>query len=384
MYRFQLPADGAVGGPADEGRGKLTLVPPADQRGRLPGITCRDATPAPVTEQELLDHIARAFEASGIGVPRSLLADYYISLKTNPFVVLAGPAGAGKTEFVSVFAQALLGRTSAQYALIPSGAAWTGATGEHGYYRGVLERFASLRFLDLLGDAASPAGAGKAYLVCFNGLRPDEFSYYFSTLLRVDGAGRKRLTLPGVPLDEAPVVPPNVSITATVNTALYEGALSGEVLRHAGLMQIRAPLLRAPARRALALPPVGYQRLWLRAAVRDVASARARLLAILGVDQLGRLRCSPELARLLWRGGVVLGTRALQELTVYVAGSFDERGRGLFDPSDPLRNARIAFDAQVVQRVLWRLHSSDDAELRRDLAAYMDRVAHSSEHLAVA
>jgi hypothetical protein len=376
MYSFQPSVGDVAAGRAVEGRGKLTLVPSAEDGAPLLRLVCRESAISPVSEQDLLEHITRVFESAGLHFPRSLLVNYYVSLKTNPFVVLAGQEGYGKTEFAALFAEALLGRGGQQYAMIPAGATWTSATGEGGYYRGLLERFASLRFLDLLGDAASVTGAGKAYLVCFNGLRPDEFAYFFSTLLQVDAAGQKRLKLPGLPPEGWPVVPPNLYVTATVNTAEYAGALSREVLRHAGLIHFRAPLLPATPRRSCAPPPpVGYQRLWLRAAVRDVPAARDRLARLLGVDAMARLRCSPELAKLLWRGGVVLTSRALQNLTTYVAASFDEHGRGLFAPSDPHLNAQVAFDAQVVQRVLWKLHDTADEELQRDLADYLDHLA---------
>jgi len=56
----------------------------------------------------------------------------------------------------------------------------------------------------------------------------------------------------------------------------------------------------------------------------------------------------------------------------------------LFAPYDPQRNAQIAFDAQVVQRVLWRLRDSADGELRRDLAIFLDTIAMTSTQQAVA
>jgi hypothetical protein len=182
-------------------------------------------------------------------------------------------------------------------------------------------------------------------------------------------------------------VPPNVCITATVNIAGQSYTLSRDVLRRAGLIEFRAssgPRSVAPRHVWEAPPPVGYQRLWLRSALRDVAQARARLAEILGADQLLRLRSSPELARLLWRGGVVLTTQTLHELTAFIANSFDEHGCGLFDMHDPWRNARLAFDAQVIQRVLWRLRDSDDGELRRDLANYLDKLAMADDQQAVA
>jgi hypothetical protein len=106
-----------------------------------------------------------------------------------------------------------------------------------------------------------------------------------------------------------------------------------------------------------------------------VRAARARLGAVLGFEQVARLHYSSELALLFWRSGQVLMKEALDELTRYIANSFDSDGRGLFDPTSSLRNAEIAYDAQVIQRTLWRLYASGDDELRNDLKKYLARLA---------
>jgi hypothetical protein len=375
-------ADGdAAGGEADAGLGKLALVPNEWIGNPLLRVACRDAHGPSVGEQELLAHILDVVEASGYSFSRSLVVNYYVSLKTNPFVVLTGAEGRGKTELARLFAEALVGHDSPQYTLIPSAGAWPDGTGEDQYYRSLQEQFSSWRFLELLQEASDPGSAGKAYLVCFDALHPDELEYFFATLLQVGADGRKRLNLPGFPADRLPVVPPNVYITATVNTAGNQDNLARDVLRNAALIEFRAPA-RHPAPRVrdsgatpLRLPPVGYQRLWLRAALTDVAEAQARLVAILGPDFVSRLHSSTELQRLTWRVGFALMKQNLDELTIYIANSFDAAGRGLFDPNDAEQNARIAYDAQVVQRVLWRLREVDDADLRRDLAEYLDRIA---------
>ncbi|MDQ2998808.1 MAG: hypothetical protein M3R61_17390, partial [Chloroflexota bacterium] len=341
-------------------------------------------------EQQLLNHVLAAVESSGYPLSRAVIVNYYVSLKTNPFVILTGPEGQGKTELARLFAEALVGAGGTQYTLISSAGIWPDATGQERYYRSLQEQFCSWRFLDLLQEAAEPSNAGKAYMVCFDALHPDEIEYYFATLLQVTPAGEKRLNFPGFPPERQPIVPPNVYITATVNTAGSKDNLSKDVLRNAGLIEFRQVQPNdAPARLGTqslpALPPpVGYQRLWLGAALHDVAVARARLTAILGEDYIGRLRCSPALSRLLWRAGLALTSQTLQDLTTYIANSFDERGQGLFAPYDPQLNAQIAFDAQVVQRVLWRLRESADGELRRDLALFLDTIAITSTQQAVA
>jgi len=386
-YFHETAADGASG-MADAGHGKLALVPNDRNMSPLWRMACREAQAAPIGEQELLDHILDVVHQSGYAFPRALIVNYYVSLKTNPFVILTGAQGRGKTELARLFAQALVGRDSPQYTLIPSAGVWPDGTGEDTYYRSLHEQFSSWRFLDLLQEAALPSNTHKAYFVCFDALHPEELEYYFATLLRVDSHGDKRLKLPGYPDDRQLTIPSNVYITATVNTAEHNEYLSRNVLRHAGLIEFRAPQWSAEspgfANTAPAVPPVGFQRIWLRMALHDVSLARARLVAILGEDRYGRLRCSPKLAQLLWRSGLALTNEILQELETYIANSFDSQNHGLFDPNDAHHNAQIAYDSQVLQRFLWRLRDSPDQEIRRDVAEYLDLVASGTAQQAVA
>ncbi len=387
QYFRETAADDA-GGMADAGPGKLALVPSEHNASPLWRMVCREAQGAPIGEQELLDHILHVVQRSGYAFPRALIVNYYVSLKTNPFVILTGAEGRGKTELARLFAEALVGRDTPQYTLIPSAGVWPGGTGEDSYYRSLHERFSSWRFLDLLQEAALPSNIHKAYFVCFDALHPEELEYYFATLLHVDPNGTKRLNLPGFPADRQLTIPSNMYITATVNMAEHKENLSRNVLRHAGLIEFRALHWSAepvgPVTAPAAVPPVGFQRIWLRMALHDVPLARARLVAILGEDRYGRLRCSPKLAQLLWRTGLALTKDILQELETYIANSFDLQGRGLFDQDDVHHNAQIAYDSQVLQRFLWRLRDSPDQEVRRDLAEYLDLVAFGTAQQAVA
>ena len=388
IQHFHGTAADVAGGLADAGRGKLALVPGERAAGPLGQMVCREAQAAPTGEQELLDYIVGVVQGSGLALSRALIVNYYVSLKTNPFVILTGAQGRGKTDLARLFAEALVGRASAQYTLIPSAGAWPGGTGEDLYYRSLHEQFSSWRFLDLLQEAALPSNRHKAFFVCFDALHPEELEYYFARLLQVDANGTKRLNLPGFPSERQLVIPPNVYITATVDTAEHKEALSRNVLRRAGIIEFRSPqppsALGVAASGQPAVPPIGLQRIWLRTAVHDLPSARARLVAILGEDRYGRLHWSPKLGRLVWRTGLVLTKGILQELETYIANSFDRSGRGLFDANDVQHNAQIAYDSQVIQRFLWRLRDSSDEELRRDLAEYLDVVAFDTAHQAVA
>ena len=330
-------------------------------------MTSRDPH-ATIDEHGLLDHVLATVRAQVGDLPRQLVVDYYVSLKANRFVVLTGPERCGKTAFAAAVAAALVGPNTPQYAHV-AGSDWTSRTGDPADYAQLHAQYSALRLLDTIHAAAQPTSEGRLFVLSMARLQPDELTYYLAGLLRVQER-ETRLNLPGFPPDQQPLVPPNVLITATVNTSDWGRRLHPAALRHAGLIAYRPP--KDPMTSAVppAPPPPGYQRLWLRWALRGLA-ARERLTAVLPPDTLSRLPPAPALARLLWRAGLTLGGRAFAEMETYAANSFAADGRGLFDPHDPIRNARIAVEAQITQRVLWKLSDAPDEDLRLGLNDYL-------------
>ena len=116
-------------------------------------MACRDTRSGMIGEQHLLNHLLLAIKSSSYPLSRALIVNYYVSLKTNPFVILTGAAGRAR-PLASLFAEALVGAGVAQYALIP-GAGVSPAAGQDRYFRSLQEQFCSWRFLDLLQEAAS-------------------------------------------------------------------------------------------------------------------------------------------------------------------------------------------------------------------------------------
>jgi hypothetical protein len=357
-YNFHATGKGA-GGKANEGRGKSAHLPPAAF-----GCPTYRAQIAGNDEQQLVAHLVASL---GDAFPRTLLVTYYVSLKTNPFVVLTGREGAGKAALAAGVAAALVGRERGQFVTIGSDS-WARRGVKSRSHRDLHERFGLSQLSETLDEAAAPGNAGKVFMVLLKGLTVEELRLYLTRLLLVGPDGPRRFALPGAPAEARPVVPPNCFITATLHTS---GAAPGDqgLLGNAGQIEFTPELHAAAVAPELPLPPVGLQRIMLRAAVHDGRTARARLTAILGRPGLRRLGPSPALAAAMLEGGLAV-TAALREDTLaYVANSFDDEGRGLFDPANPRRNAQLAYDAQIVQRLLWRLDGR--RPLQRRLAAML-------------
>jgi hypothetical protein len=345
-----------AGALADDGHTRRATLPGAYVYTPPLRLSCRDASTPRAREQEIIDRIEQLGASAGFAFPRWLIVNYSVSLKTNPLVILAGAEGTGKAVFVQLFAQALLGSESSQFAIIPSRAAWCAGTGEGSYYRSVQDRFTSLRFLELLQEAAAPANAGKLYLICFQRLLPSEIESYLTSMLHISHTHEWRLNIPSLPETQQPVIPPNVRITATVDTIENPVALSRAALNHASVIDFTTPIQqRLQALDRSTPPPVGLQRLWLRSSVHTITAARRRLNELIGPEQVGQLGPSAQIKEAIWGSGLPLYGHMLQGLTAAVANAFDEEGNGLFDPSDRQRNAQIAYDTQLIQRVRWRV-----------------------------
>lgn len=280
--------------------------------------------------------------------PERLVLDYYVSLKVAGFVVLAGPAGSGKIALAQRFARAIVGAARDQYQVIAGGQGWTRHSNRRDHYRALHERFNSLRFLDMLHEAALPGNLGKPYFICLTRLQPDELTFYVTRLLRVSPDGERRLALPGLPADRQPVLPPNVLITATLDVADPDVCVDPPVARRVRILEM--PFSSTPPEgSAIPVPPVGYQRLLLAAPLRDFSTAWAALEVYLADWPAARLPA--------WRGqraeALLADPGELQATIMYAANCFDQSsGAGLFDPHDPLNNLRLALGPALSEAVV--------------------------------
>lgn len=329
------------------------------------------------SEADLLAFIEAQIASQGFTFPPLTVRNYYVALKTKPFVILTGLSGTGKTRLTRLFAEALTGDNPDQYLLVPVRPDWTDPSALLGYYNIVSDRYISMPFLDRLRLAARPEMRERAVFICLDEMNLARVEHYFADLLSAmetpDGM---------LPLSETQSVRlnSNVFLTGSVNIDEATHPFSRKVLDRANLIEFGEVNFAAasgdslrPASVSIAPPPPERQRIFLTGRVSTIADATDRLRA-LSPDYPDRtLSVLSALNDLLSPRGLHFGYRVRDEVMRYVAASFTRDGTGLLVPvPDP--NLHTALDLQIVQKILPRVSGTYEglSRLLSDLETWME------------
>ncbi|WP_238323059.1 MrcB family domain-containing protein [Gorillibacterium massiliense] len=137
------------------------------------------------TVLERIAHIKAYIQHKGFMYPDGLIENFYLSLKTKPFLILAGVSGTGKTKLVKLFAEAL-GATSAngQFVLIPVRPDWNDSSDLVGY-KDLSGAFRPGRLAEVLCEASKSDNRNKPYFICLDEMNLARVEHYFSDLLSI-------------------------------------------------------------------------------------------------------------------------------------------------------------------------------------------------------
>lgn len=139
----------------------------------------------PLIVADELQRIQAYIRHKGFSYPENLIANFYLSLKTKPFVILAGVSGTGKTKLVKLFAEAL-GATASnqQLTLIPVRPDWNDPSDLIGY-KDLSGSFRPGPLALALEEALKPKNCRKPYFICLDEMNLARVEHYFSDVLSV-------------------------------------------------------------------------------------------------------------------------------------------------------------------------------------------------------
>ncbi len=141
------------------------------------------------TQEEVINHIYNYITNQGYEYDKELISNLYLSLKTKPFVILAGISGTGKSKIVRLFAESL-GATveNNQFNMISVRPDWNDSTELIGY-KNLESKFIKGKLTQIIEEASQ--NLDKPYFVCLDEMNLARVEYYLSDYLSVIESRRK-------------------------------------------------------------------------------------------------------------------------------------------------------------------------------------------------
>lgn len=144
---------------------------------RIP-LYARDKEEASMTDKQKIDRIKKYIAWKGFSYADGLVENFYLSLKSKPFVILAGTSGTGKTRLVKLFAEAI----SAEYKMVPVRPDWSDSSDLFGHVN-LNGEFVPGAILEFISDAVKTPE--KPFILCLDEMNLARVEYYLSDFLSV-------------------------------------------------------------------------------------------------------------------------------------------------------------------------------------------------------
>lgn len=140
-------------------------------------------------KKEIVDNIFKYISSQGYEYSKELISNLYLSLKTKPFVILAGISGTGKSKIVRLFAESL-GATveNNQFNMISVKPDWNDSTELIGY-KNIESKFIKGKLTQIIEEASK--NLDKPYFVCLDEMNLARVEYYLSDYLSIIESRRK-------------------------------------------------------------------------------------------------------------------------------------------------------------------------------------------------
>lgn len=131
----------------------------------------------------LIEFIYKYINSKGFIYSKEDLANFYLSLKTKPFVILAGISGTGKSRLVRLFAEAIgSNMNNNKLSIIPVRPDWSDNTELIGY-KNIVGDFIPGKLTEVIEKASRDLG--RPYFVCLDEMNLARVEYYLSDYLSI-------------------------------------------------------------------------------------------------------------------------------------------------------------------------------------------------------
>ena len=136
-----------------------------------------------VTVKETIQNIKKYIAAKGFSYEDGLIENFYLSLKSKPFVILAGTSGTGKTRLVKLFAEAIgANNANGRYQMVSVRPDWSDSTDLFGHVD-LNGHFIPGTIIDFVKRAE--LDTSHPYVLCLDEMNLARVEYYLSDFLSV-------------------------------------------------------------------------------------------------------------------------------------------------------------------------------------------------------
>ena len=303
-----------------------------------------------LTEKDTIGRIKSYIEAKGFSYEDGLIENFYLSLKSKPFTILAGTSGTGKTRLVKLFAEAIgANEANGRYKMVSVRPDWSDGSDLFGH-TDLNGKFINGPVCSAFEVAAKEPD--KPVFLCMDEMNLARVEYYLSDFLSVIESREKeedgRITTSAIAQYEGGI-PDNLYIVGTVNMDETTFPFSKKVLDRANTIEFNyvelVPSFEQPVDSVQPLQvPNSFLRTEYLVLERDCADEQDFVVQV-----CEKLQAVNEILR---KANAHVGYRVRDEIVFYMLNN---------KKADNLVTEEQAFDNEIMQKILPRIQGSSVA-----------------------
>lgn len=309
----------------------------------------------PLKTEEIINHIKSFISSKGFSYEDGLIENFYLSLKSKPFVILAGTSGTGKTKLVKMFAEAI----GAEYKMVAVRPDWSDSSDLFGHLD-LNGNYVEGAILDFVHEAQN--NLHKPYILCMDEMNLARVEYYLSDFLSIietrEFVDDTIVTEPLVALDKFGldneskekygeiIFPENLYLVGTVNMDETTFPFSKKVLDRANTIEFNFVDLNY-------VKPVTDTTIDTLDLDNDFLKTQYLYISNCDDDSYidGICKSLQDINNILKESNAHVGYRVRDEIAFYM---LNNKQTGLLDEDE-------AFDFEIMQKILPRIQGSSSS-----------------------
>lgn len=302
--------------------------------------------------KDILEKIKQYIAAKGFTYKDNLVENFYLSLKSKPFVILAGTSGTGKTKLVKLFAEAI----GANYKLVSVHPDWSDSSDLFGHVN-LKNEFVPGAIIDYVKRAE--LDSDNPYFLCLDEMNLARVEYYLSDFLSIIETRHRSgngIVTDEIILDKVAekkygkvILPDNLYVIGTVNMDETTFPFSKKVLDRANTIEFSyVDLVPDFEEEHDSIDPVSQKNDFLVTeyiTLKADTDGKDRELIVKICEEL------QDINMILQKANAHVGYRVRDEIVFYM----------LNNDNAELLNYEEAFDFEIMQKILPRIQGSSGA-----------------------